>query len=288
MKAYGKTSRSGSCASGAELPESFAVFEYAGWERAAARYDVTWAGLTRLFIGPLLEAARTGPGVRLLDVASGPGHVTAEAARLGANVTGLDFSPNMVAIARARHPTLTFETGDAQALPFGDHSFDAVTMNFGLLHLPDPERGLTEAARVLRRGGRYAFTVWAGPEESPADRIIESIVQTHANMNVGLPAGPPRFGFGTVDAARATLGSRGFRAETVTVQPVHVTWRIPSADFLFGAERDAGVRMSGLLRAQTPQVLEAIRLALAERLAVFQAGDGLALPYVAHVISATA
>jgi len=270
------------------LPETFAAFEYAGWERAAARYDVTWAGLTRLFITPLLEAAHVGPGVRLLDVASGPGYVTAEGARLGANVTGLDFSPSMVGIARGRHPTLTFQAGDAQALPFPDDSFDAVTMNFGLLHLPDPERGLKEAARVLRPGGRYAFTVWAGPEESPADEIIESIVETHANMNVGLPAGPPRFGFGTTEAARATLGGRGFRSESVTVQPVHVTWRIPSADFLFGAERDAGVRMSGLLRAQTPQVLEAIRVALTERLEAFRSGDGLALPYVAHVISATA
>jgi hypothetical protein len=141
---------------------------------------------------------------------------------------------------------------------------------------------------MLRPGGRYAFTVWAGPEESPADRIIESIVETHANMDVGLPAGPPRFGFGTTEAARATLGGRGFRPESVTLQPVHVTWRIPSADFLFGAERDAGVRMSGLLRAQRPEVLEAIRRALADRLEVFRAADGLALPYVAHVISATA
>ncbi|HUL04637.1 MAG TPA: class I SAM-dependent methyltransferase [Gemmatimonadales bacterium] len=270
------------------MAESFAAFEFAGWEQAAAKYDLTWAALTRLFITPLLQAVRAGPNVRLLDVACGPGYVTAEASRLGATVTGLDFSPNMVGVARARHPTLTFQTGDAQALPFPDGSFDAVCMNFGLLHLPNPERGLTEAARVLRRGGHYAFTVWAGPDESPADAAIESVVERLANPDVGLPAGPPRFGFGTTAAARATLGSRGFRPETVTVQPAHVTWRIPSTDFLFEAERDAGVRMSGLLRAQTPEVLEAIRRGLAERLEAFRTADGLALPYVAHVISATA
>jgi hypothetical protein len=72
------------------------------------------------------------------------------------------------------------------------------------------------------------------------------------------------------------------------VQPVHVTWRIPSADFLFEAQRDGGVRMAGLLRAQRPEVREAIQRALNERLEVFRAGQGLALPYVAHVISATA
>jgi len=270
------------------LAETFAAFEYAGWERAAAKYDVTWSGLTRLFIGPLLEAAQAGPGVRLLDVASGPGYVTAEGARLGANVTGLDFSPNMVGVARARHPSLTFQTGDAQALPFPDRSFDAVTMNFGLLHLPDPARGLTEAARVLRPGGRYALTVWAGPEESPADKLIEAIVESLADMTVELPPGPPRFGFGTTDSARATLGANGFRADSVTVRSVHATWRIPSADFLFEAERDAGVRMSGLLRAQRPEVLQAIHQAMRERLEAFRAGDGLALPYAAHVISATA
>ena len=268
------------------MAETFAEFEFAGWERAAAQYDLTWAGLTRLFIPALLQAVRAGPGVRLLDVACGPGYVTAEAARLGASVTGLDFSPKMIGVARARHPSLTFLTGNAQALPVPDRSVDALSMNFGLLHLPNPERGLTEAARVLRPGGRYAFTVWAGPEESPADQIIEAIVERLANLDVGLPAGPPRFGFGTADEARATLGGRGFRPESVTVEPVRVTWRIPSAHFLFEAERDAGVRMSGLLRAQRPEVLEAIHRALTERLELFRVADGLALPYVALVISA--
>jgi ubiquinone/menaquinone biosynthesis C-methylase UbiE len=270
------------------LPDSFAAFEFAGWERVAAKYDATWSQLTRLFIPALLDAVHAGPRVRQLDVACGPGYVTAEAARRGAVVTGLDLSPTMVGIARARHPALTFQEGDAQALPFPDRSFDAVTMNFGILHLPTPERALTEAARVLQPGGRYAFTAWAGPDESPVVKIFESILESLANMDVGLPAGPPRFGFGTTESARAALGGSGFRPESVTVQPVHVTWRIPSADFLFEAQRDGGVRMAGLLRAQRPEVREAIQRALNERLEVFRAGQGLALPYVAHVISATA
>ena len=266
--------------------KSFAEFEFAGWERVAVKYDATWATLTRLFIPALLEAAGVRPGVRVLDVASGPGYVAEGAARLGAEVTGLDFAPQMVRLARSRHPTLQFRAGDAQALPFTDRSFDAVVMSFGLLHLPEPERGLSEAARVLRAGGRYAFTVWAGPAESAGARVFETAIQAHANLDVPLPAGPARFGFGAVDEARATLARNGFDAGSVAVRSVGVTWRIPSEAFLFDAQRHAGVRNSGLLAAQTPQALESIRLALAAGLREFRVPEGFAIPYVAHVIAA--
>jgi SAM-dependent methyltransferase len=269
------------------LAESFAGFQFAGWERAASTYDATWAGLTRLFVPSLLEAAGAGPGTRLLDVACGPGYVTAAATHLGATAVGVDFSPTMVRLARERHPRLTFETGNAEALPYPDRSFDAVAMGFALSHLPHPERGLCEAARVLRPGGRYAFTVWAGPEESPADRVVEAVVEEFANLDVPLPAGPLRFGFGSIDEAGATLAGCGFRADSVAVRSVNVTWRIASIDFLFDAERHGGVRMAGLLAAQTPEVLRQIHRALDERLASFRVADGIALPYTAHVVSAT-
>ncbi len=69
--------------------EAFAAFEYASWERVAGKYDATWAGLTRLFIAPLLTAAQVRPGMRVLDVACGSGYVAEVAAHAGATVTGL-------------------------------------------------------------------------------------------------------------------------------------------------------------------------------------------------------
>src|SRR5207247_2111000 len=82
-----------------------------------------------------VDVVRARAGVRLLDVACGPGFITAAAAARGADPIGLDFSPAMIALARRLHPSIAFRDGDAEALPFDDRSFDAVVMNFGLLHL---------------------------------------------------------------------------------------------------------------------------------------------------------
>jgi ubiquinone/menaquinone biosynthesis C-methylase UbiE len=139
-------------------PAAFREFEHAGWEVNVAEYEDAFARLTRQAIGPLLEAVNARQGIRLLDVATGPGYVAAAAAARGARVTGIDFSAPMVARARDLNPAVEFQVGDAEALSFPDASFDAVVMNFGILHLARPERAMSEAARVLRPGGRFAFT----------------------------------------------------------------------------------------------------------------------------------
>lgn len=271
-----------------EASESFKAFECAGWERVAEKYETTWAGLTRQYIPALLDGAQVGRGTRVLDVACGPGYVAEMALQRGATVTGLDFSPRMVELARSRAPTLDFQTGDAEALPFPDQSFDAVTTNFGVLHFSRPEVALAEAARVLRPGGRYAFTVWAGPEESAGAKLVESAIQAHANLDVPLPKGPERYGFGTASEARAILTRAGFAPQSIALQPVTVEWRIPTSDFLFEAERDAGVRTTGLLAAQEPATLEAIRRTFAAGMRPFKVSDGYAVPFVAHLILAAA
>ena len=117
---------------------AFAEFERRGWEQAAADYEACWSD-TALFIEPLLDAAAVGAGTRLLDIACGPGLVSEAAAARGGDPVGIDFAPAMVARARMRCPGLTFLEGDAHRLPFADGEFGAVTMNFGILHLSEPE-----------------------------------------------------------------------------------------------------------------------------------------------------
>ena len=115
--------------------------------------------------------------------------MAAAAAQRGASVVAVDFSEAMLAEARRHHPAIDFRTGDAEALPFPEASFDAVVMSFGLLHLARPDQALAEAHRVLRPGGRLAFTVWDRPEEAVAFGIVLGAVQRHGRMDVPLAAG---------------------------------------------------------------------------------------------------
>ena len=145
---------------------AFHDFEHAGWERAASFYTDAFGPLTVQAAPALLDAVGATRGTVMLDVASGPGLVAAAAAERGVRVTGVDFASAMVDQARRRYPTIAFREGDAESLAFADGGFDAVVMSFGMLHLARPDAAIAEAHRVLRHGGRYAFTVWAAPEKA--------------------------------------------------------------------------------------------------------------------------
>lgn len=99
-------------------------------------------------------------GDRVLDIATGTGDVAFEIRAAGAReVTGLDFSPEMIAAAnakaRARDSDIEFLVGDAMALPFADNTFDACTVSFGLRNMPDYAAAIAEMTRVLRPGGKF-------------------------------------------------------------------------------------------------------------------------------------
>jgi SAM-dependent methyltransferase len=266
------------------VSNEFHDFEHAGWESVVAAYDSSFGSLTTQAIRPLLDSMRAGPGVSLLDVATGPGYVTAAAALRGAVVTGVDFSALMIAEAKRRHPAVEFCQGDAEALPFPDASFDAVAMNFGVLHLARPDRALREACRVLRSGGRYGFTVWTKPEETMGFGITLGAIQTLGTMNVPLPDGPPFFRFSDPDECIRSLLSAGFANPQAIKIPQ--TWRLSSPDSLFETMRTATVRTAGLLRGQTPQALLAIRAAMGSAGRAYEKAGVIELPMPAILASA--
>ena len=234
--------------------------------------------------GPLLDAVGAVTGTRILDVASGPGFIAAAAAARGADVVGLDFSSAMVAEARRRHPAIDFREGDAGALPFGDATFDAVVMNFGLLHLARPDAALAEAHRVLRAGGRYAFTVWASPEQAVGFGLVLRAVETLGNNDVTLPAGPPFFRFSDGAETRRTLAHAGFT--DIHVQELPLTWDLASADAVFEALSRGGVRTAAVLRAQAPDALAAIRAAVRRGVESYATDGGFQVPMPAVLASA--
>jgi SAM-dependent methyltransferase len=264
---------------------TFHEFEHAGWERAAEYYSDAFGGLTAQTAPALLDAVRLSNGARLLDVASGPGFVAAAAASRGAVVVGVDFATAMVREARRRHPGLQFQEGDAEALRFEDAAFDAVVMNFGMLHLARPDSAIAEARRVLRPGGRYAFTVWAVPEKAVAFGIAVRAIEEHGNPNVGLPEGPPFFCFSDVAVTRETLKKAGFA--DVEVRELPLEWTPSSAEAVFEALARGGVRTAAVLRAQTPEALAAIRDVVCRGIETYRRADGLRIPMAAVLASAT-
>jgi demethylmenaquinone methyltransferase/2-methoxy-6-polyprenyl-1,4-benzoquinol methylase len=114
-----------------------------------AGLDLRWRRLAALSV--------VRPGDRVLDAACGTGDLAIADRAAGAlSVTGLDFSPRMLARARRKAPSLEWVEGDLLALPFEDGSFDAATIGFGIRNVPELERGFAELRRVLRPGGGLA------------------------------------------------------------------------------------------------------------------------------------
>jgi ubiquinone/menaquinone biosynthesis C-methylase UbiE len=266
------------------MDDDFSRFEHAGWQRVAGKYDSVWSSLTRQFIPDLVDAAQVVSGMSVLDVACGPGYVSAAVKQLHAVATGVDFSEKMVAIAKQMFPDIPFIPGDAQDLPFEDAIFARVLMNFGLLHVSHPEKACAEACRVLKMTGRFGFTVWAGPEESPGAKIINDAIQTHAELNVGLPEGPPRYLYGEKEDCRKVLERAGFDGTSMSYQTRTVEWHLPSESYFFEVERDAGVRTAGLLARQSPERLEAIRVVIENGIKRYARDGEFVLPMTAHVI----
>ena len=238
-------------------PAAFRQFEHDGWQKVATRYNDSFAPVTTQSIGSLLDAAHAGKATRILDVACGPGYVTAAAASRGARALGVDFSSQMVREARQRYPDLEFMEGDAESLELPDSAFDAVVFNFGMLHFGRPERAISEAHRVLRPGGRVAFTVWAPPEKTLGFGIVLGAIQKYGDMNVPIPPGPPFFRFSVREESEQFLKTAGFVNSAAT--EVAQTWNLSSPDELFEVMYYASVRNAALLHAQKPEVLESIR-----------------------------
>jgi SAM-dependent methyltransferase len=261
-------------------PDAVREFERAGWERAADRYEASFATATRQFIPALLDGAGVGSGTRLLDVACGPGFVTAAAAERGAGVVGLDFSPAMLAVARARHGSLTFDQGDAEALPYPDAHFDAVVSNFGIHHVPHPVIALGEAHRMLRAGGRIAFSVWAAPAENVAWKLLFDAVARHGNPKAsGAPA--PGGGLHTATHCVDSLAAAGFTA--ATAETARGVWHHCDGAALVAALGAGTARMAALIAAQDPASLPAIAADIDAQAADWRDADGLALPLAAVV-----
>lgn len=150
------------------------------FNRIARRYDlmnaVMTAGLHERWRRRAVDSAAVTAGDTVLDLATGTGDMALELARRvgpDGKIVGADFADEMLVIAREKlakkHPNLpvTFEPGNAMALTYGDNTFDALTVGFGVRNFADLDQGLAEMVRVVRPGGRVVILEIATPTRPP-------------------------------------------------------------------------------------------------------------------------
>lgn len=270
--------------------QSYSVFaerERAGWADA----DIVDAYVSRF--GPITdEVARVladrvaAPGQQVLDLCCGQGKLTEMLCSAGADVTGLDFSPAMLAFAARAAPQATLRQGDAAALPFEARSFDAVVCNFGIMHLPDQPAALAEIRRVLRPDGQFVMATWMGPAASPAFGAVFGAIKANADLSVAVPQ-PDLFAFATPETAEAMMAEAGLNMTAHDV--VTPAWQLAEPGELFEIFLTATVGAAMLIKGQAPRVSEAIRDDITARVARdHRAETGYRVPVPVAVITARA
>jgi ubiquinone/menaquinone biosynthesis C-methylase UbiE len=259
-------------------PSAFDAFERAGWTtKEAAAYDSLAGRVTARCADALLDAVGAGPGTQLLDVATGPGYVAARAAERGAESVGVDLSERMLEYARSRSQAVEFVHGDATALPFEDSSFDAVVAAFLLLHLGTPERAVAEAARVLRPGGRAAFSVWDEPSRGRWIGVFfEALMAAGAHPPAGVPASPSFFRF--ADDAAFTSFLTGAGLADVSVDRLGFDLHVEDGDDLWTGLVEGSVRVRPLILGQSEELQREIRARFDELLDEYRTDDGFDVP----------
>jgi SAM-dependent methyltransferase len=268
---------------------AFGNMERSGWSDAtrASGYVELFASASDQAIDSLLDAAGATPDLKVLDLCCGQGNVSEALLSRGCEVVGIDFSPAMLAFARGRAPKATFIESDAQDLPFDDAEFDVVVSNLGVCHVPDQPRALVEARRVLRPGGKFAMTVWCGPDTSPCFATVYGVIKAHGHPDVSAPSGPDFHQFARRAEAVKLLSDARFSNVDVTI--VDCVWDLDAPEDLFEIYAKGTVRAAMLLANQPPQNLAAIRSALALSVREqFSNGNRWRVPVPAALVRATA
>jgi SAM-dependent methyltransferase len=243
-------------------PEAVAAQEYATWQGAADNYANNISPLTALAgqLDILAELGKITDRDQVLELGCGPGDVAIQLASISAGVTGIDFSENMIEIARGRFTNLAFEVADAEKLPFEDDSFDVVVSNFTAHHFARPQVVFEEARRVLRENGRLAVVMPIQSEQMSFAAVMSAIFEEISPEES--PGGPLLNATepGELTALIEAAGFRNVEGEK-RLKPTELTSAAPllGAGWDFMGLHDKPQDMQDRIRAQTLKNVEAYR-----------------------------
>jgi SAM-dependent methyltransferase len=260
-----------------EDADRFRAFERQRHDYLATSYRDFLMPVTALAVRSLLDAARVRPGDNLLDVATGPGVLAAEANGFGIGCTGVDLSPIMIELARNAYPGIGFHVADVEHLPFADASFDAVVCNFGLGHFPCPEASVAECLRTLKPGGRIALSWWDDLSKQRIQGVFrEAIEEIGATPPPDVPKGYSVLRFS--DAGEFSRLLVGAGLTDVSVEDHQTTYLISDVDTLWRGGLGSFAVAGSAITRQDAATQAAIRAALERRAEAYRTAAGLNFP----------
>lgn len=233
--------------------DHFKAMQKQGWAHFAPLELITTPAAAQL-----AKFSGVRAGQKVLDVACGTGVVAVTAARLGAHVSGLDLTPELLERARVNSEiaalAIDWREGDAEQLPYGDGAFDAVLSQFGHIFAPRPALAIGEMLRVLKPGGTIAFSTW------PPDSLIGRMFRLIGSYMPPPPPGvSPPVQWGEQSIVRERMGS-AVRDLTFGEGTIHAPALSPQ-HFRAFTERTAGpaIKVVENLSASDPAKLAVFR-----------------------------
>jgi SAM-dependent methyltransferase len=257
------------------------------WDAMAAGWETSRENLWQ-FSRPvsewLVERVDPRPGQTILDVAAGVGETGLLAARrLGESgrVLVTDFAPRMVAAARRRAAELgvtnaEFRELDAERMALESGSVDGVVCRWGYMLMPDPGAAFGETYRVLRPGGRLAFSVFGAAERNPWASVVGRVLVVEGHLPPPAPESPGIFALRDPTRIRELLSRAGFGPPEMA--DIALTWPFPSPDAYWRFLTELAGAISPILRGLGPEAEARVRARIGEMTQPFRSGEGYAFP----------
>lgn len=233
----------------------------------------------------LVAALDPQPGETILELAAGPGDTGfSAAARLlpGGRLISTDVAPEMVATAEGRGHELglanvDYRVVDAQMIDLPDASVDGVVCRWGYMLVPDPAKALAETFRVLRSGGRVAFSVWAEADANPWGTAVGRVLLELGLIERPDPDAPGPFRLADTERVRALVRAAGFTAPQI--ENVPLTWHHASFAEYWSVTADLSFLLTTALAALDPAAIEQVQRRAADGLQPYTDTNGtLAIP----------